>query len=160
MTETPGCVEVRLYLRLVGYPVCRGAGWGFRSAGCLCGRRGEALRRYGGFVVVLLFGFLGPYPQHMEVPRLSVESEMQFLAYTTATATQDPNRVCDLYCSSRQCWILNPLSGVRDGTCILMVISQVLGSLSLRHKRNSEEKLFSMKHYQLKFFLILLFFAF
>ena len=29
--------------------------------------------------------FLGPYPQHMEVPRLEVKSELQLLAYTIAT---------------------------------------------------------------------------
>jgi len=32
----------------------------------------------------------------MEVPRLRGESELQLPAYTTATATQDPSRVCDL----------------------------------------------------------------
>ena len=46
------------------------------------------------------FVFLGLYLQHMEVPRLGVESELQLLAYTTATATQDPTRICDLYHSS------------------------------------------------------------
>ena len=34
--------------------------------------------------------FLGPHPRHMEVARREVESELQLLAYTTATATQDP----------------------------------------------------------------------
>ena len=29
--------------------------------------------------------FLGPHPQHMEVPRLRVELELQLLAYATAT---------------------------------------------------------------------------
>ena len=42
----------------------------------------------------------------MEVPRLEVKSELQLLAYTTATATataaQDPSHVCDLHYSSRQ----------------------------------------------------------
>ena len=32
------------------------------------------------------FVFLGPHPQHMEVPRLEVESELQLPAYTTANA--------------------------------------------------------------------------
>ena len=36
------------------------------------------------------FVFLGTLPGHMEVPRLGVELELQLLAYTTATATQDP----------------------------------------------------------------------
>ena len=38
------------------------------------------------FVVLFFFAFLGPHPGHMEVPRLGVESELQLLAYTTATA--------------------------------------------------------------------------
>ena len=32
---------------------------------------------------------LGPHPQHMEVPRLGVESELQLPASTTATATPE-----------------------------------------------------------------------
>ena len=43
---------------------------------------------------------VGPHMQHMEVPRLGVKSELQLLAYTTATATLDPSRICDL------CWSL------------------------------------------------------
>ena len=46
----------------------------------------------------------------MEVPRL--ESELQLLAY--ATATQDLSRVCDLQHSSWQCQLLSPLSEARD----------------------------------------------
>ena len=53
---------------------------------------------------------LGLHPQHMEVPRLGVELEL----YTTATATPDLNRVCNLHHSSRQRRILNPLSEARD----------------------------------------------
>ena len=60
------------------------------------------------------FFFLGPHPRHMEVPRLGVESEIQPLAYTTATATQDPSRICDLYDSSQQCQMPDPLSEARD----------------------------------------------
>ena len=48
------------------------------------------------------FCFLGPYPQHMEVPRLGVESELQLLAYITATAMQGPSDICNLHHSSRQ----------------------------------------------------------
>ena len=47
--------------------------------------------------------FLRPHLWHMEVPRLEVELELQLPAYTTATAMQDPSRVCDLHYSSRQC---------------------------------------------------------
>ena len=57
-----------------------------------------------------LFVFLGPHPQPMEVPRLVAESELQLLAYTTATATWNPSRVCDLHRSSWQRKILNPLN--------------------------------------------------
>ena len=39
------------------------------------------------------FCFLGPHLQHMEVPRLEVESELQLLAYTTAMATRDPSHL-------------------------------------------------------------------
>ena len=61
----------------------------------------------------------------MGVLRLGVESELQFPAYPTATATPDPSCICDQHHSSWQCWILNPLSEARDGTCILMDASQV-----------------------------------
>ena len=61
----------------------------------------------------------------MEVPRLGVESELQLPSYTTATATQDPSRVCDLHHSSGQCRILNPLSEARDGTLNLIVTSRI-----------------------------------
>ena len=52
----------------------------------------------------------------MEVPRLGVESELQLLAYTTATATWDLSHVCDLHHSSWQRPILNPLREAWDGT--------------------------------------------
>ena len=61
----------------------------------------------------------------MEIPRLRVKSELQLPAYPTATATQDLSCVCDLYHSSQQCPILNPLSEARDQTCILRHTSQV-----------------------------------
>ena len=72
----------------------------------------------------LSFGFLGPWLQHMEGPRLGVELELQLPAYTTATATWDPSCICDLHHSSWQCWILNPLSEARDQTQILRNSSQ------------------------------------
>ena len=50
----------------------------------------------------------------MEVLRLGVESELQLPAYTTATATPDPNHVYDLHHSSWQYQILNPLKKARD----------------------------------------------
>ena len=39
---------------------------------------------------------------HLEVPGLGIKLELQLLAYTTATATQDLSRFCDLHHSSRQ----------------------------------------------------------
>ena len=45
----------------------------------------------------------------MEVPRLGVQSELQLLAYATATATPNLSLVCALHHSSRKYWILNPL---------------------------------------------------
>ena len=52
--------------------------------------------------------------------QLGVESELQVPVCATATAMQDLSHVCDLYRSSQQHQILNPLSEVRDQTCILM----------------------------------------
>ena len=66
------------------------------------------------------FCFLGLHPPHMEVPRLGVQLGLQLPADTTATATQDLSRICNLHHSSRQHRILNPLSEVRDRTHGLM----------------------------------------
>ena len=71
------------------------------------------------------WSFLGPHLQPLEVPRLGGESELQLPAYITATATQNPSRICDLHHSSQQRQILNTLNKVRDRTCILMDASQV-----------------------------------
>ena len=51
---------------------------------------------------LFVFFFLGPHWQHMEVPRLEVQSELQLLAYARAWAMPDPSCVCDLHRSSRQ----------------------------------------------------------
>ena len=77
------------------------------------------------FSFLLFLVFLGPHPQHMEVPRLGVESELQLPAYTTATAGWDLSRICKLHHSSQQCWILNPLSKAWDQTCVLMDTSLI-----------------------------------
>ena len=68
--------------------------------------------------IFFFFCFLGMYPRHMEVARPWVESELQLPAY--ATATPDPSRVCDLYHSSWQRRILNPLSEAKDQIRVLM----------------------------------------
>ena len=68
--------------------------------------------------------FLGLHLQHMEVPRLGVKLEPHLPACITASAMQDPSHIWDLYHSSWQCWILNPLSHDRDLTGILMGTGQ------------------------------------
>ena len=66
-----------------------------------------------GFFCCWLVGwlvFLGPHPQHMKVPRLGVESELQSLATATATATADRSCIFNLRWSLQQRRILNALS--------------------------------------------------
>ena len=60
------------------------------------------------------FAFLGLHLWHMDVPRLGGESELFLTAFTTAMAVGDLSHICDLHHSSRQQWILNPLSEARD----------------------------------------------
>ena len=67
----------------------------------------------------IFFFFLGPHPQHREVPRLGVKLELQLLAYTTVTAMQDLSRIFVLHHSSGQRQILHPLSEARDQTHVL-----------------------------------------
>ena len=43
------------------------------------------------FFIIIIFCFLGPHLQHMEVPRLGFESELHLPACTIATAMQDPS---------------------------------------------------------------------
>ena len=69
--------------------------------------------------------FLGLHSRHMEVPRLGVKSELQLLAYTTATAIQDLSCICKLHHSSQQRQILNPLNEARDRTSVPMDASRV-----------------------------------
>ena len=68
--------------------------------------------------------------RHMEVSRLGVELELQLPAYTTAIVMQDLSHVWDLYYSSRQCQLLNPLSKAKNQTHIPVDSSQILNSLS------------------------------
>ena len=77
------------------------------------------------YIIFLLFFFLGLHPWQMEILQLGVESELQPTTYATATAPWDPSWIWDLYHSSWQCWILNPLGGARDQTQILMDTSWV-----------------------------------
>ena len=76
----------------------------------------------------------------LEIPRLGVESELQLLAYTTATETLDMSYMCDLHHSSWQHRVLNPLKEARDQTYILKDNDGVLNPPS--HNRNSGTSLF------------------
>jgi len=67
-----------------------------------------------GLSVCVCVCFLGPHLWHIEVPKLEVESELQLLADTTAIATRDLSRICDLHHSSRRHRVPNPLSEVGD----------------------------------------------
>ena len=62
---------------------------------------------------ISIFCFLELHPRQMEVPRLEVKSELQLLAYTTATETWGPSHLFNLHDSSWQCRILNPLGEAR-----------------------------------------------
>ena len=58
--------------------------------------------------------FLGLHPWYKDVPRLGVESELKWLAYTTATEIWDLSCICHLHHSSQKCQILNPLSKAKN----------------------------------------------
>ena len=77
------------------------------------------------FLFFCLLSFQGCTHWHMEVPRPGVQSEQQLPGYTTATATPDLSRVCDLRHSLWQRWILNPASKAGDRTSNLMVPSWI-----------------------------------
>ena len=76
-------------------------------------------------VFVCLFCLFRTAPQHMEVHRLGVESELWLPAYTTGTVMQDPSCICDRHHSSRQHQILDPLSEAGDQSPILIDTSWV-----------------------------------
>ena len=84
-----------------------------------------SINQYSGFSHIFFFFFLRPYSRHMEVPRLGVESELELPACATPTVMRDLSHVCHLHHSSRQCWILNPLSEVKDQTRVFTDPSQV-----------------------------------
>jgi len=77
------------------------------------------------FIFLFCFVFLGPFPRHMEVLRLGVQSQLQQPAYTSATAMPDLRHIFNLHHSSWQHRILNLLSGARDRTWDLMDTSQI-----------------------------------
>ena len=79
---------------------------------------------------------LEPHLWHMRVPRLGAESELQWLACSRATATQELSCVCELCHSSLQRHIVSPLSKAGDWTCNLMDSGWFFHN-SLSHNGNS-----------------------
>ena len=77
------------------------------------------------FFFFFFFVFFWALLLHLYFPRLGVKSQLHLLAYTTATATPELSCICDLHHSSRQLWILNPVSKARNRTHILKVTSWV-----------------------------------
>ena len=73
------------------------------------------------FSSFFFFSFFWPHLWHMEIPRLEIKSELQLPTYATATATGDLRCICDLHHSSRQHWILNPLSEARPTSSWILV---------------------------------------
>ena len=67
-----------------------------------------------GLMVGAFFLLLRATLWHTEVSRLGIQSELQLLAYTTATAIPDPSFIFDVQHSSQQRRILNPVSEARD----------------------------------------------
>ena len=61
----------------------------------------------------------------MEVLRIGVESELQLPVYTSTTVIPDLSCVWNLYHSSWQRWILNPLSKASDPTRVPMDTGQI-----------------------------------
>ena len=92
-----GWLWVAVFISMVAFslapgirPVSHRESWGiFREPGFF-------------FFFFFFFFFLGPHPQHTKFPRLGVSSELQLLAYATATAKPDSSCICDLHHISQQ----------------------------------------------------------
>ena len=74
---------------------------------------------------ILIFWLFRAAPEAYGSSQGGVESELQLLAYTTATATRDPSQICHLHHSSWQCQMADPLSEARDRTQSLMDTSRI-----------------------------------
>ena len=107
-------MHVKRYCGFISLMISDAEWWGVKISYCYCVPIKGNLFSF--------FFFLGLHPGNMEFPRLGVESEQQLPAYTTATAMWELNYVCDLYHSSQQCRILDPLSRAGDQARILMII--------------------------------------
>ena len=77
------------------------------------------------FSFSFFLSFYGHTTWHMEVHRLGVKAELELPAYTIAAVTCDLSCISNLYCSSGQRLILNPLSEARDQTYILKDTGQI-----------------------------------
>ena len=64
---------------------------------------------------LLFYFFSRLHLWHMEI-RPGVKSDLQLLAYVTATVTRDLSHICNLHHSSQQSRIPNPLNEARDQT--------------------------------------------
>ena len=84
----------------------------------------------------------------MEVPRLGVESELQLLPYTTATATRDLSHIYDLHHRWWQCQILDPRSeaGIQAETLrflVRFITAELQGELPILRFSLHEQQAFS-----------------
>ena len=73
------------------------------------------------FTFFFFFGFGGPHLQHMEIPRLGGESELQEPAYTTAIARQEPSHICDLHLSNTGSLTHWSMSGIKPASSWILV---------------------------------------
>ena len=80
------------------------------------------------FLFLFFAFFLGLHLWHKEILRLGDELEPPLPAYATATAMEDPSRICNIHHSSRQGQILNLPSKARDQTGNLMVLSRFVSA--------------------------------
>ena len=76
----------------------------------------------------LLFFFFFKWVTPSLAPRRG--SNWSYSCQPMPTATPDLSRICNLHPSSQQCQILNPLTGARDRTHVLMDTSWVYNLLS------------------------------
>ena len=88
---------------------------------------------------IFFFFFLGLNPWHMEGPRQGGPSQLQLLAYATATAPRDLSHIFDLHHSSWQHRILNPQSKSQGSN--LHPHGYYLDSFPLHHDGNSSHTL-------------------
>ena len=78
--------------------------------------------------------------------RLGVEVELQLPAYTTATATPDPSRICDLHHSSQQCRIPDPPREARDRACSLRIQVRFISAVP---QQNSPKHFFLTLYFEI-----------